>query len=34
VIGQTLARLLDQVVTDPSLNTRDELLERAKASLA
>ncbi len=33
-IGQTLARLLEQVVTDPDLNTRHELLERAKASLA
>ena len=33
-IGRTLATLLEQVVTDPSLNTRDELLERAKAALA
>jgi tRNA nucleotidyltransferase/poly(A) polymerase len=33
-IGRELNALLDQVVTDPGLNTRDELLARAKASLA
>jgi len=33
-IGRELNALLDQVVTDPRLNTRDELLARAKASLA
>jgi tRNA nucleotidyltransferase/poly(A) polymerase len=33
-IGRELNVLLDQVVTDPKLNTRDELLARAKASLA
>jgi tRNA nucleotidyltransferase (CCA-adding enzyme) len=29
-IGQTLRRLLDEVLTDPALNTEDQLLERAK----
>jgi tRNA nucleotidyltransferase (CCA-adding enzyme) len=33
-IGRELSALLDEVVTDPELNTRDELLARAKASLA
>jgi len=32
-IGRTLAALLDEVVTDPSLNTRDALLARAKEAL-
>jgi tRNA nucleotidyltransferase (CCA-adding enzyme) len=30
-IGQTLAALLDQVLDEPSLNTREQLLERARA---
>ena len=30
-LGQTLEALLDDVIEDPSLNTRDELLERAEA---
>ena len=30
-LGRTLDALLDAVVDDPSLNTRDELLGRAKA---
>jgi tRNA nucleotidyltransferase (CCA-adding enzyme) len=33
-IGRELTALLDVVVTDPELNTRDELLARAKGSLA
>jgi tRNA nucleotidyltransferase (CCA-adding enzyme) len=30
-IGQTLARLLDRVLDDPALNTRDKLLELARS---
>lgn len=30
-IGRTLAALLDQVLREPSLNTREQLLERARA---
>jgi hypothetical protein len=33
-IGQTLQTLLDEVVHDPSLNTRPALLERARSLLA
>jgi putative nucleotidyltransferase with HDIG domain len=33
-LGRTLALLLDAVVTDPSLNERDELLARAREELA
>lgn len=33
-IGKTLARLLQDVLDDPSLNTRDELLNRGQASHA
>ncbi|MBA3733981.1 MAG: HD domain-containing protein [Actinobacteria bacterium] len=33
-IGKTLETLLDAVVEDPALNTRDELLERARAQRA
>ena len=32
-LGRTLESLLDDVVDDPALNTRDELLERARAKL-
>jgi len=34
VLGRTLEALLDAVVDEPSLNTRDQLLERARAQLA
>ena len=30
VLGATLARLLDDVLDDPTLNVRDRLLERAR----
>jgi tRNA nucleotidyltransferase/poly(A) polymerase len=33
-IGRTLEALLDAVVEDPALNTRDQLLERAREQLA
>jgi hypothetical protein len=33
VLGRTLESLLDAVVDEPELNTRDELLARAKAEL-
>jgi tRNA nucleotidyltransferase (CCA-adding enzyme) len=33
-IGRALQSLLDEVVTDPSRNTREYLLERAKELLA
>src|SRR5947208_4013338 len=33
-IGRTLESLLDAVVDDPALNTRDQLLERARLELA
>jgi tRNA nucleotidyltransferase (CCA-adding enzyme) len=33
-IGRTLQSLLDEVVTDPSRNRRDHLLERAQELLA
>jgi hypothetical protein len=32
-LGRTLESLLDAVVDEPSLNTRDQLLERARAQL-
>ena len=32
-LGRVLGELLDEVVDEPALNTRDELLERAKARL-
>ena len=32
-LGQTLAELLDEVVDDPTLNTRETLLARAEARL-
>jgi tRNA nucleotidyltransferase/poly(A) polymerase len=32
-VGRTLEKLLDAVVEEPTLNTRDELLERARAGL-
>jgi tRNA nucleotidyltransferase (CCA-adding enzyme) len=32
-LGRTLESLLDDVVDDPALNTRDQLLERARAKL-
>jgi hypothetical protein len=32
-LGRTLESLLDAVVDDPTLNTRDQLLERARAQL-
>jgi len=34
VLGRTLESLLDAVVDEPALNTRDQLLERARANLA
>ena len=34
VVGRTLESLLDTVVEDPALNTRDELLARARLQLA
>ena len=34
VLGRTLESLLDAVVDEPALNTRDQLLERARADLA
>jgi hypothetical protein len=34
VIGETLQTLLDEVVHDPSLNTRPALLARARSLLA
>ena len=34
VLGRTLESLLDAVVDEPSLNTRDQLLERARAHLS
>jgi tRNA nucleotidyltransferase (CCA-adding enzyme) len=34
VVGRTLESLLDAVVDEPTLNTRDQLLERARAQLA
>ena len=34
LVGATLARLLDVVVTDPTLNVRDVLLARAREELA
>jgi tRNA nucleotidyltransferase/poly(A) polymerase len=34
VLGRTLESLLDAVVDEPALNTRDQLLERARAHLA
>jgi len=33
VLGRTLESLLDAVVDEPELNTRDELLARARAGL-
>ena len=33
MLGRTLESLLDAVVDEPELNTRDELLARAKAEL-
>ena len=33
VLGRTLESLLDAVVDEPALNTRDELLDRAQARL-
>ena len=34
VLGRTLESLLDAVVDEPSLNTRDQLLERARMQLS
>jgi tRNA nucleotidyltransferase (CCA-adding enzyme) len=34
VLGRTLESLLDAVVDEPALNTRDQLLDRARAQLA
>ena len=34
VLGRTLESLLDAVVEEPALNTRDQLLERAREQLA
>jgi tRNA nucleotidyltransferase (CCA-adding enzyme) len=33
VLGRTLESLLDAVVDEPSLNTRDQLLQRARTKL-
>jgi len=34
IVGHTLQRLLDRVIGDPSLNTRDRLLSVARSMIA